>query len=116
STVRLALVGTATGPIGSRGQTTDESLFDGVDTSLAPGLVRYRMLIDSARAMLGPRSLPRVLPLLTRALAELRRNGPADFRAAKEPQLQEALASAAGIVVDPAADDGFIIPGQTLAV
>lgn len=116
STVRLALIGTATGPIGSHGQTTDESLFDGVDTSLAPGLARYRMLIDSARAMLGPRSLPRVLPLLTRALAELRRNGPADFRAAKEPQLQEAIASAAGIVVDPAADDGFIIPGQTLAV
>ncbi len=49
-------------------------------------------------------------------MAELRRNGSADFRASRETTLQDAILSAAGIVVDPAADDGLIVPGQNLGV
>ena len=114
STVRLTLIATAGR---SNGPPHAESgLFEGVDTSLAPGLARYAALIDSARATLGTRTLPRVTELLLRALAELRRNGPADFRAMKEPLLQDAILSAAGVIVDPAADDNYIVPGQTLNV
>src|SRR5205085_4756676 len=114
SVIRLSLMASAgtadRGPVtGSPRQ--EAGLFEGIDTSLAPGLERYGALVDSARAAIGPRSLPRVADFLLRALVELRRNGPADFRRAKEPLLQDAILSAAGIVVDPASDDGLIVPG-----
>ena len=122
--VRLMLVEAAEGRRpGSEGANgggapavVDDGIFAGIDTALAPALRRYQLLIDSARAVLGPRSLDRVQALLLRALAELRRNGAAEFRAAKEPMVEEALAAASGIVVDPAADDGFVVPGQALQV
>jgi LmbE family N-acetylglucosaminyl deacetylase len=115
--VRLQLMATAErGPIPPGTQPVDDGLFGGTDTSVAPGLQRYRALIDSARAVLGPRSLGRVQALLAGALAELRRNASPDYLASREPMVQEALAASAGIVVDPAADDGFVVPGQALQV
>ena len=117
--VRLTLVASADAPHASNGEAArprEESFFAGVDTAMAPALRRYQALVDSARLVLGPRSLDRVQALLIRALAELRRNGSADYRAAKEPMVEEAIAAAAGIVVDPAADDGFVVPGQALQV
>jgi hypothetical protein len=119
STVRLTLLGSAgagTAAGGMDGAAGGDALFRGVDTSLAPGLGRYATLIDSARALLGPRTSDRVTALLLRALAELRRAGPADYRAAKEPILEEAIATAAGVVVDASADDGRVAPEQTLNV
>src|SRR5439155_15972870 len=106
STVRLSLIETAPGANGTNGTNgtnghMESGLFEGVDTSLAPGLERYGALIDSARSALAPRTMRRVADLLLRALAELRRNGPADFRAAKEPPLEDAILAASGIVVDP---------------
>ena len=101
---------------GNGGPLVDHGLWSGVDTTLAPALRRYRSLIDSARTVLGPRSLGRVQALLERALAELRRHGTPEFRARKESLVEEALAASAGIVVDPAADDGFVVPGQALQV
>ncbi len=100
---------------GAEGSTQGAGLFAGVDTSLAPGLERYGVLIDSARTLLSPRDPARVLPLLTAAMTELRRAAPAAFRAAKEPILAEAIAAAAGIVVDAYADDGRVVAGQTFA-
>jgi len=114
--VRLQLIATADGPIPVGVRPADDGLFGGIDTTLPANLQRYRALVDSARAMLGPRSLGRVQVLLAAALAELRRNGSAAFRARKEPMVEEALAAAAGIVVDPAADDGFVVAGQPLQV
>ncbi len=121
STVRLTLLGAAAGAAvtavgGTNSGAGGDALFRGVDTSLAPGLGRYGVLIDSARGLLGPRTADRVTALLLRALAELRRAGPSDFRAAKEPLLEEAIATAAGLVVDAAADDGRVAPEQTLNV
>ncbi len=113
STVRLALVRTASGPPTT---TSERGIFEGVDTSLAPGLQRYAAAIDTARAVLGPRTLDRVAELLLRALGELRRNAPPAFLAAKEPLLENAIVSAEGIVVDPAADDAAIVPGQSVNV
>jgi len=115
--IRLQLIATADrGPVPAGTRPVDDGLFGGVDTTLGPGLQRYRALVDSARAILGPRSLGRVQALLASALGELRRSAPAEFRARKEPLLEEALAAAAGIVVDPAADDGFVVPGQAVQV
>jgi LmbE family N-acetylglucosaminyl deacetylase len=115
--VRLQLMATAErGPIAPGTHPVDDGLFGGTDTMLAPGLQRYRALVDSARAVLGPRSLGRVQALLAGALGELRRNASPEFLAGKEPMVEEALAAAAGIVVDPAADDGFVVPGQALQV
>ncbi|MFI5280325.1 MAG: PIG-L family deacetylase, partial [Gemmatimonadales bacterium] len=111
STLRLALIAradTRTGP--------DAGLFDGIDTSLAPGLARYAALVDSARAALRPRTMQALVPILTRALLELRAHAPADFRASREPMLEAAIADAADIVVDAAADDNLITPGQALNV
>ena len=108
SQIRLQLVASATGA-----GAADDGLFTGVDTTLPRGLERYRVLVDSARALLGPRTLDRVAALLAEALGELRAHAPADFRAAREPMLEEALASAAGVIVDAAADDGRVAPGDT---
>ncbi len=119
STIRLSLVDAAprtAATLRAAGGPADDALFRGIDTSLAAGLGRYAALIDSARALLGPRTTERVAALLLRALAELRRTGPEEFRAAKEPLLEEAIAAAAGIVVDAAADDGRVAPGQALIV
>jgi hypothetical protein len=112
SVIRLALVGRAAGLAGD--PAADRGLFDGVDTSLAPGLERYAALIDSARSILGPATLGRVMPLLLRALAELREHAPAAQRTAREPLLENAIGTAAGVVVDAAASDGRIVPGDTL--
>jgi LmbE family N-acetylglucosaminyl deacetylase len=109
SALRLALVDRVDGR-------ADAGLFDGIDTSLAPGLARYAALIDSARVILSPRTMHLAVPFLVRALGELRRSAPPDFRAAKEPILEAAIATAAGVVMDAAADDDLVVPGQVLNV
>ncbi len=115
SQVRLSLIASAA-PRGGGTNGGDDGLFAGVDTALAAGLVRYAALVDSARALLGPRRLTDVVPVLVAALSELRRAGPAEFRAVKEPLLEEAIAAAAGVVADASADDGRVAPGQVLRV
>ncbi len=109
--VRLTLIST----VGSRPY-TDTSLFGGVDTTLGPGMQRYVSLIDSARAVLGPRELPRVADLLLRALGELRRHASPAMLADKEPRLENAILAASDVIVDPWADDGTIVPGQSVNV
>ena len=114
SVTRLALVETA-----RTGAPTDrrtDDLFAGVDTALAPGLARYAALVDSARAALTPAAPARVVPSLVAALAELRRAAPADFRAAKEPLLEEAIANAAAVVADAYAGAGRLVAGQSVPV
>jgi len=91
-------------------------VFQGIDTALAPGLERYAALIDSARVLLNPDDPGRVVPLLAAALTELRAHAPPDFRAVKEPMLEEALADAAGVVADAIAADGRVVPGETFGV
>ncbi len=112
SQVRLAFVAAAPGVR----VPPDGGLFAGVDTTLPPGLERYAALLDSARAVLGPRTMPAVARLLGEALVALRGQAPSAFRADREARLEEALAAAAGVVVDAAADDGHVAPGQTLDV
>ena len=109
SVTRLMLVEDLTGR-GAGG------VFAGVDTALAPSLARYAALIDSARADLTPRAPERVVPILAAALTELRRAAPPAFRAAKEPVLEEALATAAGVVADAIADDSRVAPNERFTV
>jgi LmbE family N-acetylglucosaminyl deacetylase len=110
SRTRLSLLEDLTGGRGAG------AVFAGVDTALAPGLERYAALLDSARALLTPRDVQRVVPLLAAALTELRRAAPPAFRARKEPVLEEALANAAGVVADAIAADGRVAPGETFGV
>jgi len=112
SAVRLALVETARGADAA----PNGGLFAGVDTSLGPGLARYQALIDSARAIADPHRMGAVVPLLTAALEELRRHAPPAFLRNKEPLLEEAIATAANVVVDAVADDGRVVPGQAVQV
>jgi LmbE family N-acetylglucosaminyl deacetylase len=93
-----------------------EHLFEGIDVGLPGGLERYGALVDSARAVLTAHDPGRIVPILAAALGELRQRASADFRAAKEPRLMEALASAAGVVVDAAAQDGRIVGGEQVGV
>jgi len=109
STSRLALLEDLTGAGGA-------SLFAGIDTALAPSLARYAALVDSARELLTPRNSARIVPLLAAALTELRASAPPAFRAAKEAVLEEALASAAGVVADAVAGDAHGVPGEPLNV
>ena len=109
STSRLALLEDFTGAGGA-------SLFAGIDTALAPSLARYAALVDSARELLTPRNPARIVPLLAAALSELRASAPPAFRAAKEAALEEALASAAGVVADAVAGDAHAVPGEPLNV
>jgi LmbE family N-acetylglucosaminyl deacetylase len=110
SVTRLKLVGDLTGGRGMGG------VFAGIDTALAPPLARYAALIDSARTVLTPSDPARVVPLLAAALAELRRAAPPAFRARKEPQLEEALATAAGVVADAIADGSRLVAGERISV
>ena len=91
-------------------------LFAGADTALAAGLARYAALIDSARARLNPQDPERITPNLTAALQELRRAAPPEFRARKEPALEEAIATSAGLVVDAVADDGRVAAGERFGI
>src|SRR5438874_1685147 len=91
---------------GGRGTKDGDGLFAGVDT-LFPGKARYAALIDSARAQLNPTRPDAIAPLLARALGEL---GAAD--SGQQAILEEALAAAAGVVIDGFADDGIVIPGE----
>jgi len=131
SLTRLALVekvGTDARTHGRTGGRADErtrgradELFAGVDTALGPGLARYAALIDSARGTLTPRDPARVLPYLAAAMAALRGAAPvtaatAAFRAAKEPLLAEAIAAAAGVVVDAFVGEGPLVAGQGVVV
>ncbi|HUK21917.1 MAG TPA: PIG-L family deacetylase [Gemmatimonadales bacterium] len=97
-----------------------DALFSGIDTTFA-GLGSYAAEIDSARALLNPLHPDLVVPLLARALAAL--------DAGTRPQavvplplveqhdiLERALATAAGIAIDAAADDWIVVPGQAIAV
>jgi len=87
-----------------------------VDTSPGSALARYAALIDSARAVLGPGTLDRVAPLLLRALGELRQHGDAAQRARWEPLLENAIGTASSIVVDAAATQGRVVPGDSFSV
>ena len=93
-----------------RGTTDGDGLFAGVDT-LLPGKDRYGTLVDSARMQLTPTRPEAIVPLLGRALREL---GEGD--SGQQARLSEALAAAAGVVVDGVADDGIVIPGERLQV
>ena len=99
------VMGWIAGPKGS-----ETALFAGVDTVLH-GRERFVALVDSARARLSPWDPGAVLPYLVRALRELR---PAD--SAQRSILEQAVAMAAGVVVDGVANDGVVTPGQSLDV
>ena len=130
SLVRLALVEDRTGQ-GAGG------LFDGIDTSLAAmpwrsardaaedARLRFAARVDSARALLGPTTLPSVAALLTRAREDLEPLQ-ADSRVQvlfwtpeqtdQRRHADQALAMAQRLVGDAVADDGRVIGGQALEV
>ena len=95
-----------------RGRATGQGdgLFAGVDT-LPPGRAGYAALIDSARARLDPSHPEVIVPLLAHARREL---GGAD--SGQQALLDQALAAAAGVALDGAADDGIVIPGERVQV
>ncbi len=125
--------------------TTESSIFDGLDTSIsglavlmglpAGTLADELKAVDSAArdALRDFRALEpeRIVPVLTTALRATRaaraalRSAPGspdaradvDFvLARKEADIADALALAAGIVVDPLADEETVVPGGTVGV
>jgi len=96
---------------GARAPRDGGALFAGVDTVLHGVAANYGALIDSARARLNPFHPGAIVPLLGRALAAL-----GDGDAERRDLLAQALATAAGVAIDGFADDGIVIPGQTLQV
>src|SRR5205823_277161 len=93
-----------------RGVGDGDGLFGGVDT-LPPGRARYAARIDSDRARVNPSHPEVIVPLLARARREL---GGAD--SGQQALLDQALAAAAGVALDGAADDGIVIPGERIQV
>ncbi|HEX4562223.1 MAG TPA: NEW3 domain-containing protein, partial [Gemmatimonadales bacterium] len=102
--IRLTLVDSRNRAAGSDG------FFTGVDTTLH-GRDAYVALVDSARRRLSPYDPGAVAPLLARALQALGTDDP-DQRALAE----NALADAAGVVVDGIADDDIVIRGERVQV
>ncbi len=126
---------------GARGE---DSLFDGVDTTLvgkvgtigeldvrdalAGALNAYTERLRQAREVLGSFDTRGVAVPLSGALAQLRRaaelvkmTGPEGdglrfALAAEERKLESALAAAAGIVVEAFVDDDLVVPGQSFEV
>lgn len=93
-----------------RGTADGDGLFAGVDT-LPPDQVRYAALIDSARVRLNPSHPEAIVPLLARARREL-----AGSDSSQQLLLDQALATAAGVAIDGAADDGIVIPTERVQV
>ena len=114
STVRLSFTAMHANRLAGPVAPTD-ALFAGVDTVLPASLTRYRQLLDSARALLNPRNLAAVTPVLLAAWDELRQRD-IRFRMAKQELLHEAIATAAGVVVDVTASDGRVAPGEGVRV
>jgi LmbE family N-acetylglucosaminyl deacetylase len=110
STVRLELTGTAERRL-TRAVGQEDPLFAGVDTTVEGVTDRYLALVDSARRVVHPRNLPALVPVLAAAWEELRRGMPR-ARMAKQALLTEAIAAAAGVVVDATVNDGRIAPGE----
>lgn len=130
SLVRLALVEDRTG----RGA---EGLFEGIDTSIAAmpwrsrpdespeARLRFAARVDSARAVLGPRTLPLVAALLDRARRDLEPLA-ADSRlhvlfwtpeqTDQRRHAEQAAALAQGLVGDAVADDDRVTGGQRVGV
>ncbi|OLC08201.1 MAG: hypothetical protein AUH42_02200 [Gemmatimonadetes bacterium 13_1_40CM_70_11] len=109
SVARLALLETRGGAAPADGG-SDDGLFAGVDTVLH-GQAAFVALIDSARARLNPWAPQAILPYLARAARAL--------GAGYEGQralLERAIAAAAGVTVDGVADDGIVIPAESLHV
>jgi len=104
SQIRLTLVDSRNRGAGSEG------FFAGVDTTLH-GRDAYVALVDSARRRLSPYDPGAVAPLLARAVQALGADDP-DQRALAE----NALADAAGVVVDGIADDDIVIRGERVQV
>ncbi|HUF35777.1 MAG TPA: PIG-L family deacetylase [Gemmatimonadales bacterium] len=130
SAVRLALVEDRTGGAGG-------GLFDGIDTSIAAmpwrsapdtaddGRAHFAARVDSARALLGPGTLPAVAALLARARGDLEPLQ-ADARVQvlfwtpeqtdQRRHADQAAAIAHGLVGDAVAEDDRVIGGQRVAV
>jgi LmbE family N-acetylglucosaminyl deacetylase len=114
----------ATGP--------ERSMWEGIDTTVAGAdraLARYGTLLGGARVALnpgvpdaGPRGQDPTVALLASALGALRTpqasaDPDAAFRRAAEMRdAEDALARAAGLVLDAVADDARLVPGQTFAL
>jgi LmbE family N-acetylglucosaminyl deacetylase len=114
ATARLSFI--ASRASGAANGAAGDELFGGVDTRL-PNLERFTRLVDSARAMLTPREPSRIVPALAAALAELRRGRQREgVTAEKERILQDALAMAAGVVIDARAEREAATPGKQLDV
>jgi hypothetical protein len=101
--VRLALVE-------SRAGQPDTALFGGLDTQRT----WLHRLADSLRAQLVPARLDALVPALAQAVNRFRREG------SSEPEdgalLEEALAIAAGVVVDTRLSRHRLVPGDTATV
>ncbi len=93
-----------------RGTTDGDGLFAGVDTLLM-SQARFAALIDTARTRLNPAHPDAIVPLLARARREL-----AGSDSSQQLLLEQALAAAAGVAIDGAADDGVVIPGERVQV
>ncbi|HKV71354.1 MAG TPA: PIG-L family deacetylase [Gemmatimonadales bacterium] len=104
SQIRLTLVDSRNRAAGSDG------FFTGVDTTLK-AQDAYVALVDSARRRLSPYDPGAVVPFLARGLQALGTGDP-DQRALAE----NALADAAGVVVDGIADDDIVIRGERVQV
>lgn len=71
-------------------------------------------LADSLRAGVGPAALPRAVPVLAGALTRLRAEGGAS--GADDRMLSEALAIAAGVLLDARAERPLLVAGETVGV
>ena len=87
----------------------DDGLFGGIPA----GTSWLTRLADSLRSAVGPATLGRAVPVLAAALARVRAEGGS---AANERLLSEALAIAAGVLVDARAERAQLVPGEEGAI
>ena len=108
----------------------ERSMWEGIDTTVAGenrALTRYETLLLGTRVALNPAAIDPgstsdpVVGLLASALQALGSTGastePDAFRRAAELRdVEDALARAAGLVLDGVADDARLVPGQTFTL
>ncbi|MBK5258381.1 MAG: PIG-L family deacetylase [Thermoanaerobaculia bacterium] len=108
------------------GAPAQKDLFEGVDLTWSryPGGERLSQILARADATFDPADPQKSIPVLFEAYDELQRLGASDewapkrnsWIATKQDELKEVIRAAAGIAIDVAASQSFIVPGGEIPV
>jgi LmbE family N-acetylglucosaminyl deacetylase len=100
------------------GDPANKDLFEGIDTTWnrVPGSDKVRKLLEEANRSFRFEQPDKIIPLLVKALTELKALPESYWTVQKEKELRDVIRSCAGLWLEAIADAYTVIPGQDLKV